>query len=46
MYYIGICDDEKAVCMQLADMVCAYDKRKMSGLRSASGIPVRLCIRT
>ena len=31
MYYIGICDDEKAVCMQLADMVCAYDKRKNVG---------------
>ncbi len=32
MYYIGICDDEKAVCMQLADMVCAYDKRKNVGI--------------
>lgn len=32
MYYIGICDDEKDTCMQLADMVYAYDRRMNVGI--------------
>lgn len=32
MYYIGICDDEKDICLQLADMVYAYDKRMNVGI--------------
>ena len=32
MYYIGICDDETDTCMQLADMVYAYDRRMNVGI--------------
>lgn len=32
MYYIGICDDERAACTQIADMICAYDRRNKVGI--------------
>lgn len=32
MYNIGICDDERAACAQIADMIYAYDKRHKIGI--------------
>lgn len=32
MYNIGICDDEKDTCRQLADMIYEYDRRKRIGV--------------
>ena len=32
MYHIGVCDDEREVCIQLADMVYAYDRQMNIGI--------------
>lgn len=32
MYYIGICDDERAACSLIAEMICEYDRRNRVGI--------------
>lgn len=32
MYYVGICDDERAACAQIAEMVYEYDNRNKVGI--------------
>ena len=32
MYNIGICDDERAACAQIADMIYEYDRRNKVGI--------------